>query len=601
MREEIVDAAPSEVGLVNASPHLKELILDSGITEHVIANNAIETVRSAAVAARRAGRPAADFDDTLLPVLSFGYIRLGETEPYLYSLKPPRPMRVGRDGDKEAKYVRTSGCSAGPFMPTEVRQLEGLLTDTSLVVVITEGEKKALSGVSHGLVCIGLAGVDAIGPKPKRGEKKRLDEDLEKLAIRGREFFIAFDSDRINKPKVRAAETRVVRELIQRGCHVFSIQLPPAPDGRKVGLDDFLVAEGAQGFERLVLQARSRGALTGKENHATERPLFELQSLADVRPERLEWLWPGFMPEGKLVLVEGDPGIGKSVTLLDIAARITRGAAMPGSDLGSAPADVIIVQTEDAWSDTVVPRLIAAGAELPRIHRLCMPDGNEPALSLPDDVERLRALIEERGVRLLILDPLSQFLSVKTDHNSEPDVRRALTPLANLAGETGCTVAGVRHLTKNVETARRFRGMGSVGFGAVARSVLHYMRDAKSGQALVYPVKANNASSLTAYSYSINTNDSGMPTVQWDAARDVSEVTSGTENKNAAEACADALRASLKNGERVASVTLEAAVAELGYSHSTFNRARKIAGVRSRLEGESWVCWLPTPLTGTRT
>lgn len=203
-------------------------------------------------------------------------------------------------------------------------------------------------------------------------------------------------------------------------------------------------------------------------------PALTIRRYSDIQRERLDWLWRGYIPLGKLTILDGDPKLGKSTLMLDVAARMSRGAAMPPAEsgMGGVPADVLILSAEDDAGDTIGPRLDAAGADSSRVHEVRV-DG---LLQFPDHIDLLREAISQTGARLVIIDPFVAFVNGRLSVNSDQEVRRALVPLAALADETGAAIVLVRHLRKAGGSAIQ-RGGGSIGIAGQARSVLAVARD----------------------------------------------------------------------------------------------------------------------------
>lgn len=232
--------------------------------------------------------------------------------------------------------------------------------------------------------------------------------------------------------------------------------------------------------EATVRQARTQAIRDAKaelqriQRGAVAVPGLSVRRYADIERERLDWLWSGYIPLGKLTILDGDPKLGKSTLMLDIAARVSRGQAMPPAIASgrTAPADVLILSAEDDAGDTIGPRLDAAGADSTRVHEVRV-DG---VLAFPDHVDLLRQAIEDTGARLVIVDPFVAYVSGKLSVNSDQEVRQALVPLAKLADETGTSIVLVRHLRKSGGSAIQ-RGGGSIGIAGQARSVLAVSRD----------------------------------------------------------------------------------------------------------------------------
>ena len=177
-----------------------------------------------------------------------------------------------------------------------------------------------------------------------------------------------------------------------------------------------------------------------------------IRAFSEITPETLKWLWPGRIPLGKLTLLVGDPGLGKSLLTIDIAARVSRGTSFPDG-ASCEPGAVIMVSAEDDPADTIRPRLDAAGADVSRVHvlqgtRITLADNStaERAFDLETGVATLEdALADVRGVRLIIVDPVSAYLG-GADSNSNAEVRRILAPLAALAAKYGLAVLCVTAL-----------------------------------------------------------------------------------------------------------------------------------------------------------
>jgi hypothetical protein len=204
-----------------------------------------------------------------------------------------------------------------------------------------------------------------------------------------------------------------------------------------------------------------------------ERPV--IVRLGDVKSERVSWLTPGFLPLGKFVIIEGDPGQGKSTLSLEIAARITTGESVLGGARHD-PRNVVLVTYEDGLADTVRPRIDALGGDADRVivFRGIAKDeeGTERPPTFPDDIRHLRDLVEEYDAALVIVDPLGAALSVSTDSHNDASTRRVVSQLARLAEDTGACVLGVRHLTKAAASNAVRAGGGSIAFIGQARVAL---------------------------------------------------------------------------------------------------------------------------------
>ena len=194
-----------------------------------------------------------------------------------------------------------------------------------------------------------------------------------------------------------------------------------------------------------------------------------------VRPVR--WLWADRLPLGSLALLGGREGVGKTLCAYMLAASVTRGT-LEGEYFGT-PRSVIVAATEDSWEHTIVPRLMAAGADLDRVYRVDVvtSEGVESALSLPRDLGALERVCREVEAALIILDPLLSRLEAALDTHKDQQVRLALEPLVRLADAVGVAVLGVIHVNKSVSTDVLTSLMASRAFAAVARAVLIVMAD----------------------------------------------------------------------------------------------------------------------------
>ena len=224
------------------------------------------------------------------------------------------------------------------------------------------------------------------------------------------------------------------------------------------------------------------------------RPVGKL--LSEVEPEQVEWLWPGRLPLGKLAVLDGDPGLGKSALTLDLAARVSAGLELPdGSRCG--PAGVVLLSAEDGLEDTIRPRLDAAGADTERIVALSMIGVGtraERLVSLTQDLDAIEAAIRRVGAALVVIDPLMAFLTGKTDSHKDQDIRRALAPLAALAERTGAAVLIVRHLNKSAGGNALYRGGGSIGIIGAARAGLVVAPDPEDPERRILAANKHNLS-----------------------------------------------------------------------------------------------------------
>lgn len=322
---------------------------------------------------------------------------------------------------------------------------------------------------------------------------------------------------------------------------------------------------------------------TTRDNPRTPRPRPVVVPLASVQPVRPSWLWPGRIPMGKLTLLAGDPGLGKSLLALDVAARVSSGADWPDTANPAAPGFVLLLSAEDDPADTVRPRLDAAGADVERITLLsAVLDGDgQRCFDIGRDVALLREILHTTaGVTLLVIDPLSAYLG-SIDSHANADVRNALAPLAALAAEHGVAVLAITHLRKASGKAV-YRMMGSLAFVAAARSAWLVEKDTELDRRLLLPVKSNLAPDQTPMAYTILDRGQG-PVVSWQPGPVSAHVhqlsTDPTPSDLAPFDRALGLLASLlANGPR-ATAEVEDQARATGISVATLRRAREHLGI----------------------
>ncbi len=251
-----------------------------------------------------------------------------------------------------------------------------------------------------------------------------------------------------------------------------------------------------------------------------------LTILSEVESQQVDWLWHRRIPLGKITILDGDPGMGKSLLSIFIAACVSTGQPMPDG----APAKqgkVILIAPEDAAEDTIKPRVEAAGGDssqvllLENMDLLNIKDTkkikfNERPFSLAQDLGILEQAIKQTGTILVVIDPLMAVLGHNIDSSRDQDIREVLTPLAQVAERTGCAILIIRHLNKGSSDNILYRGSGSIGIIAVARIGLLVAHDPDDEQKRVFATIKNNLSKTAPnLSYQIAENEQGAPYIQW--------------------------------------------------------------------------------------
>ncbi len=236
-----------------------------------------------------------------------------------------------------------------------------------------------------------------------------------------------------------------------------------------------------------------------------------------VVPKQIEWLWQNWIPLGKLSVLDGDPDLGKSTVLLDLAARITTTGMMPNGTQGvSGP--VLICSAEDGIEDTILPRLHVAQADVTRVK--CITEVDNVPLCFPMHCQKLEDEIARISAKLVIIDPLTAYLDVDT--RSDQEIRRALHPLAKLAERQRCAVIYLRHLNKGNGTKALYRGGGSIAIIGAARSGMLVARDPDNASVRIFAhTKHNLAPEQKSLTYELEyLPDHGACRVHWTGESD---------------------------------------------------------------------------------
>lgn len=261
-----------------------------------------------------------------------------------------------------------------------------------------------------------------------------------------------------------------------------------------------------------------------REWYAEDTSLVRLTTLSDVQPECVSWLWPGRIPVGKLVTLDGDPGLGKSTLALAFAATISTGGAWPDGSRCEHRGAVLLMSAEDGLADTVRPRLDAAGADVSNVHAIegvpIVDEDGERTLRPPTlaDLAALEDAISRTGARLLVIDVIMAYLPDGTDSHKDQDIRRVLSRLAALSDRTGCTILLLRHLNKASGRDPLYRGGGSIGIVGAARAGLLVAPDPDDPERRVLAsVKSNLGAAPDSLTYRlVGSGDYGVARVQWE-------------------------------------------------------------------------------------
>lgn len=330
-----------------------------------------------------------------------------------------------------------------------------------------------------------------------------------------------------------------------------------------------------------------------------EAPTPAVVTLASVTPQQVSWLWPGRLPVGKLVVIDGDPSTGKSTLTLDLAARVSTGTPWPDST-PCPVGDVLLLSAEDGLADTIAPRLAAAGADLTRVHALeevpsYTEDGERRMVppSLPRDIPHIAAIVRKHKVRLIVVDVLMAYLG-KVDSHKDQDIRGVLHQLAALAESAGCTIVLIRHLNKAGGSNALYRGGGSIGIVGAARAAFLVARDPEDEDRRLFAnTKMNIAIEPPTLAYRlVSAPGHGCARVVWEpapvglTANDLLRTPEDPEERTERDEAAEWLRGFLEDagGTATAKEIYRAGRAD-GFQERRLQRARDRAKVTSRRQG----------------
>ncbi len=310
-----------------------------------------------------------------------------------------------------------------------------------------------------------------------------------------------------------------------------------------------------------------------------EETKIELQliRLSEIQSQEVSWLWLPFIPYGKLTIIQGDPGDGKTTFILNIAAKLSKGEGLDGGRELTEPLNVIYQSAEDGLADTVKPRLEQAGVDCEKISVI---DEKIKSLSMID--ERLEQAVIKTGAKLLILDPIQAYLGGGMDMNRANEARDMTKKLAALAEKYQCAIVLVGHMNKAA-----YRGMGSIDFFAVARSVLLVGRvEGEENIKAVVQIKNNLAALGHPKAFALSENG-----FQWlgDYEITADEVLGGIVPKtNKMEQAKRLLRELAETNNAMQSNEIFNLADEQDISKRTLENAKKELGVRAKRINNTW-------------
>ncbi len=313
--------------------------------------------------------------------------------------------------------------------------------------------------------------------------------------------------------------------------------------------------------------------------------------MSDVEQTEVAFLWKPYIPFGKLTILHGDAGNGKTYLAMQLCAACTNRVPIPNME-AVEPFNVIYQTAEDGLGDTIKPRLIDAGADLEKV--LVIDEGEDDPLTLVD--ERIEKAIRQNNARLLIIDPIQAFLGEKVDMNRANEVRPILRKIGNVAQRTGCAIVLVGHLNKATGQQSNYRNLGSVDFNAGVRSVLVIgkTKDDPNLRVLVHD-KSSLAPPGSSIAFILGDEEGFRWVGDYDITAD--ELLNGIEKKRESKTreAKDLICALLAGGKEVLSEEIDRAAVAKGISPRTVRDAKKELGaaLKSKTgEGRKKVFWM---------
>lgn len=312
--------------------------------------------------------------------------------------------------------------------------------------------------------------------------------------------------------------------------------------------------------------------------------------MSDVELTPVEWLWKPYLPFGKLSVLQGNPGEGKTYFAMHLAAACTNGKLLPNMER-MKPFNVIYQTAEDGLGDTVKPRLIEAGADLDRVLVI---DDSEVQLTLSD--ERIEKAIVENNVRLLIIDPIQAYLGADVDMNRANEVRPIFMRLGQVAQRTGCAILLIGHLNKAAGMQSLQRGLGSIDIAAAVRSVM-FIGKLKHDPTMRILTHEKSSLAPPGASLAFSLGDEGG--FRWVGEYDITadEMLSGIEpqRETKTQQAKDLICTLLAGGKQVLSEDIDKAALERGIPGRTVRDAKRELGdaLKSKIvEGRKKVFWM---------
>lgn len=307
---------------------------------------------------------------------------------------------------------------------------------------------------------------------------------------------------------------------------------------------------------------------------------LKLINMRDVEVESVSWLWYPFIPYGKVTIIQGDPGEGKTTLVLQIIARLTKGESII-DEKEKPPINVIYQTAEDGLADTIKPRLLSADADCSKV--LVIDDRDTP-LTMRD--VRLEQAIVETNAKLVVLDPIQGFLGADVDMHRANEIRPIMKHIAELAEKYKCAIILIGHMNKCSVGKSAYRGLGSIDFQAAARSVLIVGRIKDEPEIrVVCQTKSSLAPEAKAVAFRLN-EETGF---EWIGELDITadDLLSGTVKGTKKQAAMDFLENLLADGQ-ISQKEIIKLARQKGVSDKTLRNAKDELKIKSKRVNNQW-------------
>jgi len=470
-------------------------------------------------------------------------------------------------------------------------RLPSILQGKQSPIILHEGEKAVEAAV--------LAGLPGLHSTTAGGSNASRHTDFG--PVKGRDVIICPDNDEPGEHYLH----EVAKLVIAAGAtSVKVLRLPGLP--QKGDVVEWIQAEGTpEAFAMLLEQAQPIELASAQSVPIVAHGAIYRRA-SDIQAKPIRWLWKGRIARGKVSMIAGNPGLGKSQVMASMAAIASKGGTWPVDGTSCELGNVVILSAEDDPADTLRPRLEAAGAALTRVFILdavtdkTLADGckGRRGFNLKSDLSRLGAMLEEiGGAALIVIDPVTAYLGT-TDSHKNAEIRALLSPLAELAAKHDAAIVCVSHFNKNSNSEALMRVTGSLAFVAAARAAFVVARDPEcEARRLFLPLKNNLGNDQTGLAFTVEPIQVESATGQIETSRVLWEA--GAVTTTAQEAMApqetgdersdlddakDFLRELLAQGP-LRSKQIQKDAEGAGYAWRTIQRAKKALEVTAYKDG----------------